>query len=274
MAATATIQSRSSNPNVVLRAARLEAEKKRIGRTASGDRMGLSMRPAAPSSSQNEERFQSNPVARMRSRRHADQRYANPGASMPMLQEMSASLRNGNTGQEADADEIDQQAMQIADENADAQTLQLAARARSRTTSAGDDAAQKMIEQGMKKAEEIMKEIEKEVPTKAGSLEKGWFLLLINTTLTSTSIVRSIMGIFSENLKKYDPILTKVGLPVPKHLKLVGGWGTIIQVILYMAVVAVILFINMFQVLLFASISDALSGGNFSLLIKMIMAYL
>lgn len=262
MAATATISRPSSpNPSVVLRAARLEEQKKRIGRMGSGDRRGLSMRPTPSNPAQEVERFRGNPTARIRADHHAIRRFANPGAMMPALREMSTSLREGDTGQEEDANDIDQQAVQIADESDAAQTMQLAARARSRTKSTSENAAQKMMEQAMKKGEELMDELKAEVTSKAGAADDGELLLIANTALTGMSILRSFMGIFSESLEKYNVVLSKVGLPVPKHLKLIGGMGTIAEIGIYLAVVFVILYILTFLALMYGTAGDILNGN-------------
>lgn len=262
MAATATSsRSASPNPNVVLRAARLEAQKRQLGRTAPGSRRNLSTLPAQPSRPPQEEQWlQRSPVARMRADRHAVQRFANPGASTPRLQEMSSSLRDGDTDQEDDANDIEEQEAQIADENDQAQSLQLAARARSRAKAATGDASQKMMEQAMKKGQELLEEVKAEITSKAGAADDGELLLVANTVLTGMSVTRSVMGIFSETLQKYNVILSKVGLPIPKHLKMIGGAGTAFEVALYVSIICILLFILVFFFLTYGTIANAIHG--------------
>lgn len=267
--ATTAVTSRSSspNPNVVLRAARLEAQKRQLGRTAPGSRRNLSTLPAQPSRPPQEEQWlQRSPVARMRADRHAAQRYANPGASMPRLQEMSNSLRDGDTDQEEDANEIEEQEAQIADENDQAQNLQLAARARSRAKAATGDASQKMMEQVKKQTEKVMAQAEAQGIESAGSLlDEGECLEIVDTIATGKSITRAALSIFQDSMDEpTKSLLTKIQLPMYKMSDFLGGpsaSSTIAQAGKWTSVVFVIIpFILIFLLLALGTAANAAHG--------------
>lgn len=225
--ATTAVTSRSSspNPNVVLRAARLEAQKKQFGRTAPGNRRNLSTLPAQPSRPpQEEEWLQRSPVARMRADRHAAQRYANPGASTPRLQEISNSLRNGDTNQEEDANEIEEQEGRIADENDQAQSLQSATRARSRAKAASRDASQKMMEHAKRQFEKTAAQAKSQLMESGGSLlDEGECLEVVDTIATGKSLTRVALSFFQDGMSEgTKSLLEKLDLPVYKMSDPVG----------------------------------------------------
>lgn len=268
--ATTAARSRASSPdpNVVLRAARLEAQKKQLGRTASGSRRNLSTLPVQPSRpAQEEQSFQRNPVARMRANRHAVQQYANPGASTPKLQEMSSSLRESDTDQEEDANEIAEQEMQIADENAQAESLQLAARARSRTKAATGDATQKMMEQTMKMAEKVLAQAKAQGIESAGSLiDEGEFAEVVDTIATGKSVTRAVLSIFQDSMDEVTKsLLNKLELPMYKMSDALGGISassTIAQAGKWTAVLFVIIpFFLVFTMLAYGSIGSVVKGN-------------
>ncbi|MEK7632850.1 MAG: hypothetical protein AAB473_03590 [Patescibacteria group bacterium] len=268
MAATATSSRTSpSNPSVVLRAARLEAQKKQFGRTAPGNRQGLSMRPTSSNFAQDEGRFQGNSVARMRADRHAVQRYANPGASMPKLQEMSNSLRDSDTDQEEDANEIDEQEAQIADENDQAQNFQLAARARSRAKAATGDASRKMMDQGKKQLERTFSQAQAQLTESGGSLlDEGQFLEMVDTIATGKSITRATLSIFQGSMSEATKsMLEKFSLPMYKMSDAMGGpsaASTTAQAGKWASVLFFFLpFILIFLLLAFGTAADAAHGN-------------
>ncbi len=268
MATTATTsRSSSPNPSVVLHAARLEAKKKQFGRVAPGSRRNLSTLPTRSSRpTQEEQRFPQNPVARMRADRHAVQRYANPGASTPRLQEMSESLREGDTDQEEDANEIEEQESQIADENDQAQSLQSAARARSRAKAANGDASQKMMEQAKKKMEKVMAQAKAQGSESAGSLiDEGEFAEVVDTIATGKSVTRVTLSIFQDSMDENMKLaLEKADLPLYKMSDALGGISassTIAQAGKWSSVLFVILpFILIFFILAYGSIGNAIHG--------------
>lgn len=211
------------------------------GRFGNNSTRGLSTMPSSMVAERADvSSFRSNPEAQFSAKRTAMRKFQYPGNAMPKLQEMSSALRESDTDQESDANEIDQQAAQIADESDTAESMSLAARARSRAKSATSDGMQKMMDMAKKEMEEIMAEVKAELTSKAGPLDEGELLLLGNTTLTSMSIVRSFMGIFSASLKKYSPILNKIGMPIPNKLKIIGGAGTAFQFFLWTGLLTIL----------------------------------
>lgn len=185
--------------------------------------------------------FRNNPEADFSAKRAAMRKFQYPGNAMPRLQETSSALREGGTGQESDADEIDQQAAQIADESDAAESMSLAARAKSRAKAAASDGMQKMTDMGKKQLEEWMAEVKAQLTTEIGKLDMGEAALAVNTTLTSMAVTRSFMGVFSASLEKYAPILNKIGMPIPKKLKIIGGASTATQFFLWTGLVTILL---------------------------------
>ena len=138
-AATAS-RSSSTRPGAQLRTGKLESLRERTGRFGRGALLGMSMLGSHPAFQRDDAGpSRRDPVAQMHEGNHAMARFANPGAMSPKLQGISNSLREGGTGQEADADEIDEQSAQIADESDAAESMALAARAKSRMKAATSD---------------------------------------------------------------------------------------------------------------------------------------
>lgn len=267
MVATATSSSASSNPGAALRAGRLSSMRDRMGRTGRGAMLGLSMMQAAPAFQRDEEpSFQNNRVAEMQASRHTAQRYANPGAMTPKLQETSNALREGDTDQEQDADEIDQQASEIADENDAAQTMQLAARARSRTKAATGDATQKMMQQAQKKGEELLAEAKLEITSKGLSgIDWGNKGAILDTIGTAISGIRTALSIFQDGMsEQMKDALTKMGLPMMKMSKgfgAIAAAATVAQYGKWSTIVFVIIpFFFVFIILAYGSIGSIIKG--------------
>lgn len=264
MAATATPQ---SNPQTALRAGRLSSMRDRMGRTGRGALMGLSMLGAMPSSQRDDApSFQNNPVAQMRADRHTTQRYANPGAMTPRLQEMRSSLEQEDTDQDDDSQEIDD-AAQFADENDAAETMQLAARARSRVKAASTDTEQQIAEQIQKKTEELIAEVKTEISAKGMSVvDEGEMAEAVDTVGVGMSAVRWIVTLFKDSMNENTKtLLTRAGFPVIKMgtgLGEVSAVGSIMQATKWASVVFVIIpFLIVFTLLSYGSIGSFLHGG-------------
>ncbi len=250
MAATATS---SASIGAQLRAGQISAVRDRVGRTGSGDFQGLStLQPSAIPSSEG-----ANPIIRMNQSRQAMNRFANPGGNMPNLQVTSETLREAGTGQESDADDIDQQMASVADENQQAQSMSLAARAKSRAKGATEDATKKTADMLKKKFEEFMAEAKAEAISKSGPVDEGEVLLLWNGSMTFISVVRSFLGIFSESMKKYNVLLNKLGIPIPNKLKVIGGAGTVGEFGLFCGLVMILFCLCIFLFYALGTANDA-----------------
>lgn len=268
MAATATSPSPSSNPGAALRAGRLSALRDRSGRTGRGNLRGLNMMQPTQSRRQDDiGSMQGSRLTEMRASRHAAQRYANPGAATPRLQETSNALREGDTDQEEDADEIEEQAAVIADENDAAQTMQLAARARSRTKAVSDDAAQKMMQQAQKKGEEFIAEVKLELTSKGlSTIDWGNKGAILDTIGTAISGVRSGLSFFQDGMSEQTKdMLTKMGLPMmsmTKGLGPIAPAATATQFGKWTVIVFVLIpYLFLFTVLTYGSIASVVKGN-------------
>ncbi len=252
----------SAQQSIALRAARLEAQKKYMGRTASGNRRGLSTQSV---STQRKTAGSSTTQDRMRqfnASRHAAQRYAAPSRTIPSLQETSASLRESDTDQEDDADELEAYAAQIADENDEAETLQLGLRARSRAKSATEKSAQKSLEKHMKEIEQLTAEMKSFATNKGMSLfGQGEELEVADTTGTTMSFVQWGMTFFKDSISDdQKTMLAKVGLPINDKFKIGADLGTVVQALAMTAKITFILFLVVFIFLTFTYAHEVIGG--------------
>ncbi len=166
--------------------------------------------------------FRRDPQAEFSARRAAMRKFQYPGNATPKLQEMSSALREGGTDQEADADQIDQESAQIADESNAAENMSLAARARSRAKAAADDGMQKMMDMAKKEAQKMAPELATQGTAfglSAGG--QGEDLEMADLTGIAISVARVVVTVLPPSDEKLKFALEKFGLSPIKMGKII-----------------------------------------------------
>ena len=213
--------------------------------------------------------FQNDAEVKNRAHRKIMLGHQYPGKAMPRLQEMSNSLHEGDSNDVEAANNIDNYVDEIADESDAAPSLATAARARSGAKSAKSDGIDKMMEKMKKDFQAWVNEFMAELKTKAGVADQGEGFLLGNLVGLSASIGRSFIGLFSASLEKYSPLLEKIGMPIPKKLKIVGAAGTAFQFFLFTGLIIILSGILIFIIFAFVTATKASSNPFSSEAIKL-----
>ncbi len=269
-AATASGPS-SARTGAQLRTGKLEGLRERMGKTGRGAFLGLSMLGSHPAFQRDDTGpVRRDPATQMNESNHAMRQYNDPVlGSMPKVAQMRDDLNEW--GMTREADELDRGGQGITDANAESEVS--SPKIKSGAKGAKSDAMQKTMEMAKKKLEELIAEARAELKSDLGPIDEGELLLILNTLCALLSILRAFMGIFSKSLEKYSVLLDKIGLPVPKHLKIIGGATTSFKFLLWTGLITIILFLFIFQVLIFAAAADGLAnpGSNAAALIKAVV---
>lgn len=236
----------SQDPGATLRMDYMSSLRSRIGRKGRVAMLGLSMMQASPMMPE-ENTMQRDPVAELQAGRHSAQRYANPGASAPLLQMATESLRNEGDEQDQEAaDDIEESVDNIAEEASQAEDTSLTARAKSEIKSKANKAFADIKEKGMKEFQKTMAKAKTEGIAKFASVaDDGEFVEIPDTLGTGVSILHAGLSIFQDSMdNKTKDTLTKLGLPMLKMdnaFDLAIITGTNMQVLKWSAIVVVIL---------------------------------
>jgi len=239
----------SQDPSAALRMGYMSSLRSRIGRKGRGAMFALSMMQAGVTMPENNEdsSMRRDPVADLQAGRHAAQRYANPGASAPLLQMATESLRNEGDEQDQEAaDDIEESVDNIAEEAAQAEDTSLTARAKSELKNKANKAFDDIKEKGMKEFQKTMAKAKTEGVAKfASAADDGEFVEIPDTLGTGISVLHAGLSIFQDSMdNKTKEMFTRLGLPMLKMnnaLDLAIITGTNMQILKWSAIVVVIL---------------------------------
>lgn len=246
---TAASLTATQDPSAVLREGRMSSVRSSAGRRGNtAATLGLSMMQTAPNAGQD---FDTMPprdrAAELRAGRHAAQRYANPGASVPQFQALAASVRDeGDDADHITADALDESADDIADEAEEAENLSMLSRARSRLKSEADVGMQNMMQRGQKELEKTLANLKTEGSAKfASAADEGEGLGLVDTLGTAVSVGHEALSMFQDSFDQpTKDLLAKQGFPIldPSNaLDLAIMAGTRMQVLKWSFVVMILI---------------------------------
>lgn len=215
---TTATSTATRDPSAALREGYMSSLRSRMGRTGRAAMLGLSMMQAGPSAAQDiDEAPQRDRVAELQANRHTAQRYANPGASAPRLQELAASVRDEGDEEDVEAaDSIDESAEDIAEEAAETEDLSMLSRAKSQLKAKADEGMKKMMDKGKKEVEKMTANLKTEGAAKfASTADEGEGLEIADTLGTGVSVGHATLSIFQDSFDdRTKDMLAKAGYPM------------------------------------------------------------
>ncbi|MFA6017956.1 MAG: hypothetical protein WCT28_01185 [Patescibacteria group bacterium] len=239
----------SQDSGATLRMDYMSSLRSRIGKKGRVAILGLSMMQASPMmpEDKNEGATQRDPVAELQAGRHTARRYANPGASAPLLQMATESLRNeGDEHDQEAANDIEESVDDITEEAAQTEDTLLTARAKSELKSKANKVFEDIKEKGMKEFQKTMAKAKTEGAAKfASAADDGEFFEIPDTLGTGASVLHAGLSIFQDSMnKETKEMFTKLGFPMLKMdnaLDLAIITGTNMQILKWSAIVVVII---------------------------------
>lgn len=222
----------TQDPSAALRQGYMASLRTRTGRTGRAAMLGLSMMQATPSTARDvDEMPQRDRVAELQASRHTAQRYANPRANMPQLQELSNDIRED--GDEADLTasyDMDESIEDMAEQASQADDLSMLSRVKAQMKAKKDEGMQKMMDKGRKKLEKTTANLKTEGAAKfASAADQGEGFEVADLAGTAVSVGHATLSIFQDSFDETaKDMIAKQGLPMlqmsdPLDVAIVAG---------------------------------------------------